>query len=97
MPRPTYELTLHKTYYDKGFFNLGVSVDKFIRPTSGPIRIALGKSKRMLDGHVNRDANQNGTARIFGGTELRDWFYDNYSLKDEVIVHMVSPTSIHID
>ena len=29
MPYPEYHLILHKTYYDKGFFNLGVDVDKY--------------------------------------------------------------------
>lgn len=97
MLNPTYKLTLHKTYYDKGFFNIGVSDDKYIRPTSGSISITLGKSKRVLDATVNRSSNINGTARILGGNELRDWFYSNYSLKDEVKIHITSPTTIHID
>lgn len=96
MPKPTYNLTLHETYYEKGFFNLGVSVDRYIRETSGPITITLGKSNRTLNGTVNREANQNGTPRIFGGSELRDWFFNNYSLKDEVEVVIVSPNEIHI-
>lgn len=38
---PVYKLTLHKTYYDKGFFNLGVDVDRFVRADSGPVSILL--------------------------------------------------------
>lgn len=96
MPSPIYNLTLHKTYYDKGFFNLGVSVDKYVRSSSGPITITLGKSKRTLIAHVNRNANSNGTPRIMGGTELRDWIQKNYSLKDEVVVEIISHDAIQI-
>jgi len=96
VPKPTYKLTLHKTYYEKGFFNLGVSVDRYVRGTSGPIKITLGESNRTLNGNVNREANQNGTPRIMGGNELRDWFFKHYSLKDVVEVQIISPNEIHI-
>ena len=96
MPNPTYELTLHKTYYDKGFFNLGVDVDRYIRPDSGPIKITLGEAKRTIEGQVDRNANMNGTPRVHGRNALRDWFYKNYSLKDAVTVEIISPTHIHI-
>ena len=71
---PTYELTLRKTYYNHGFFNLGVAVDRFVRPDSGPISILLGDTQEELVGRVNREANLNGTPRIMGGVELRNWF-----------------------
>ena len=41
MPNPVYELTLHKTYYDDGFFNLGVGVEGLVRPDNGPVTIEL--------------------------------------------------------
>ena len=62
---PEYKLTLHKTYYDKGFFNLGVEIERFVRPSSGPIKILLGYSKEQINGRVDREANQNGTPRAF--------------------------------
>ena len=96
MTYPTYPLTLHKTYYEKGFFNLGVSVDKYIRPTSGPIRIILGSSNRVLNGSVSREANLNGAPRIFGRVELRDWMSKNYSLKDKVTIEIISPNEVRI-
>lgn len=96
MPSPTYSLKLHKTYYDKGFFNLGVSVEKYIRRTSGPIEITLGKSSRSLKGHVSREANTNGTPRVYGGIKLRDWLQNSYSLYDQVVVEIISPHAIHL-
>ncbi len=96
MSFPTYELTLHKSYYDKGFFNLGVSVDKFVRSDSGDVTLVLGNANRTIAARVNRNANQNGTPRIYGGAELRNWFFDNYRLKDQVSVTILSPTDLRI-
>ncbi len=94
MPYPEYHLTLHKTYYDKGFFNLGVDVDKYVKSENGPITIRLGESKIEIEGRVDRDANLNGTPRIHGGMELQNWIQKNFELKDVVNVLVVSPNEI---
>lgn len=91
---PTYRLTLRKTYYEKGFFNLGVAVERFIRPDSGPITIFLGKSQAELIGRVNREANTNGTPRIMGGPELRNWIQRKFFLLDIVDVVVIAPDRI---
>jgi len=91
---PCYKLVLHKTYYDKGFFNLGVAVDRYIRSDSGPITIRLGESKFGIEGKVDRNANLNGTPRIFGGSALRNWFFKHFQLKDVVEVRIVSSTEV---
>ena len=93
---PTYDLTLGKTYYENGFFNLGVAVDRFIRPDNGNITLYLGSNRQKIVGKVNRDANQNGTPRIFGGAVLRDWFFKNYQMGDTVNIFIESPTSISV-
>lgn len=94
---PVYKLTLHRTYYDKGFFNLGVEIERFIRSSSGPIKILLGDSKRQVNGRIDREANQNGTPRVFGGAELQHWLQRNFQLKDVIDVHIVSPNEIWIN
>ena len=93
---PTYQLTLHKTYYDHGFFNLGVEVDRFVRQDSGPISIFLGDSQSELLGKVNREANINGTPRIMGGVELRNWFQSQFALLDSVDVLILGPDKLWI-
>ena len=93
---PSYRLTLHKTYYDQGFFNLGVDVDRFVRTDNGPISICLGNPKVQIQGNVNRDANQNGTPRIMGGAELSNWFQRNYSQLDKVNVLILAPDKLLI-
>jgi len=51
---PVYDLTLFKSYYEKGFLNFGVDVDRFIRTESGSITIYLGNSKKEMKGRVDR-------------------------------------------
>jgi len=96
MEYPKYELTLHKTYYDKGFFNLGIDVDTFIQQKNGSIRILIGESKREISGRLNRDANLNSTPRIYGGNELKSWIQNNFSLKNLVLVHILAPDTVWI-
>lgn len=91
---PIYELMLHKTYYDQGFFNLGIAVDKYIRSDNGPITILLGDSKLELTGRVDRNANLNCTPRIFSTNALKEWIKKNFQLKDLVMVHIISPNKI---
>ena len=86
-----YMLTLHKTYYDKGFFNLGVDVDRFVRKDSGPAVLLLGESRASFDVHVNREANRNGTARVMGGVAVREWLQRNLRQGDLVEVHIIAP------
>ncbi len=89
-----FQLVLHETYYQNGFFNVAVAFDQFVRSENGPIRIYLGNTDDYVDGRVDRTANQNGTARIFGGRELRDWFQGNFKVKDTVLVKFLSPEVI---
>ena len=92
MTAPVYTLTLHKTYYDKGFFNLGVDVERYVRKDSGPAVLFLGTSKTRLDVKVDREANLNGTPRIHGGPELRNWLYSNCKLGALVKVSILGPS-----
>ncbi len=96
MPRPIYELTLHKTYYRKGFFNLGVSVDRYIQPNDAPITIYLGDSGKKLIGRSDRKANQNGTPRIHLGVDLVDWFLKNFEELDVINVVILSPNELNL-
>ncbi len=87
---PLFELTLHRTYYEQGFFNVPVDFEKYVRSSDGPVELLLGTSGEKLAGRVNRRANQNGTPRIMGGAKLRDWFQEHYAQGDKVEVDLGS-------
>jgi len=76
---PVFKLILSKTYYNKGFFNVPVAFERFVRPDNGPVEILLGSKGMPNVGRVDRRANSNETPRVHGNKELRDWFHSNHS------------------
>lgn len=96
VPMPTYVMTLHKTYYRMGFFNVPVDYDRYVRPDEGPIRLMLGATGEVVNGKVNRSANRNGTARVMGRVRLRDWFRRHFDMMDRVDVEFLSPDLIQL-
>jgi len=87
---PIFRLKLEKTYYEKGFFNVPVDFDRYVLASDGLIELILGKGNLPITGKVYRTANQNGTARIWGGAKLRDWFKANFKSHDIVTVDFTS-------
>ena len=88
-------LTLHKTYYENGFFNVTVAFDHLACANDGPVHLIPDGAPTIL-GKVDRHANLNGTARIFGGVELRNWFQKNFELDDVIQVEFVSDIVIRL-
>lgn len=68
--------TLHETYREQGFFNVGVLHDPFVRERNGEVVLVLVTREKedRITATVDRKATGNGTARIMGGRRLRDWF-----------------------
>ena len=87
---PIFNLTLHRTYYNQGFFNVTVDFDRFVRPQEGPVVLRLGLRGLEIQGLINRRANRNGTPRIIGRTRLRDWFQKNFEPMEIVAVDLSS-------
>src|SRR5438093_8246914 len=90
-----FKLTLEKTYYRKGFFNVTVDFDRFVS-SDGPVELVLGTSRQTIESRIDRGANRNGTPRIMGGAKLRDWFQANYAEGDVIEVDLSSFSSIQI-
>jgi len=89
-----FSLTLHRTYYNQGFFNITVDFDRFVRPQEGPVVLRLGLRGPEIQGVINRRANRNGTPRIIGGAKLRDWFQNNFESMGIVTVDLSSQKTI---
>jgi hypothetical protein len=93
----TFSFVLQPTYYRTGFFNVGVSSQKFFGADGETIELFLGSSQHPILGTINRRANPNGTPRIMGGAGLRDWFNANAAIAGEIIVEVLSPTAIRLN
>ena len=84
-----FALKLGQTYYSKGFFNVPRTFDHLVGG-EGSVTLVL-RGNRPIEGTINRTANLNGTARIMGGADLRDWFRRTYSEGETVEVRFESP------
>jgi hypothetical protein len=94
---PIFNLTLHQTYYNQGFFNVTVEFDRFVRLEEGPVILRLGLNGPEIQAMINRRANQNGTPRIIGGARLRYWFQKNFEPMDIIAVDLSSREIIVLD
>ncbi|MFK7601923.1 type II toxin-antitoxin system VapC family toxin [Deinococcus sp. SM5_A1] len=92
-----FKLTLQKTYYENGFFNVIRAHDHLIRSDEGEIKIIAGDASLTFTGNVNRRANLNGTARIsVKGEGLKNWFQKHYRVMEVVEIEIVSPTLLKL-
>ncbi len=87
---------LKPTYYNSGFFNVKVSDESKIAGDGERIDIYVGEASLPFAGSINRRCNTNGTPRIMGGIGLKNWFINNTSVGDHLIVFVLSPNSIRI-
>lgn len=92
----TFRFKLQPTYYRTGFFNIGVSAQKFLGADGATVELYLEEGVKPVLGMINRRANTNGTPRIMGGTGLRDWFQLRARELDEIAVQVLSPTALRL-
>jgi hypothetical protein len=92
----SFDLTLEKTYYKSGFFNVKKEFSEFFGKDKDEIEIYISKDNEPLRGYINRSATSNNSPRIMGGKELKDWFQKNFDVMDKIKVDVLSPVSIFI-
>lgn len=95
--RPCFKVLVGKTYYSKGFFNVGVDHERFMGKDKTPIEIRCGNQQESILGRIDRSANSNGTPRIHVGARLAQWFQKNVKLDQYVKITVLNPNEILID
>jgi hypothetical protein len=93
---PSFTLTVQKTYYNMGFFNVGVKYEKYFGNNGEKINIYCGVKKQLIIGSINRTANVNNTPRIMGTAALKEWFQENSKINGTIHIEIISPNSILI-
>jgi hypothetical protein len=96
MAYPVFSLTLHKSYYEKGFFNVTKDFERYVVSSDSSITLFLGSMNKSIPASMTRKANINGSPRIHGRSALRDWFFQNFSVMQVVDVRFLSPIEIMI-
>lgn len=93
----TMEITLGDTYYNQGFFNVSREYESYFGPHGSAIDIQLGHNgEQTIRGIINRTANANGTPRIMGYVDLRNWIRANFEPGQIMQVSVISPQSIKV-
>lgn len=97
-PQPVlgqFQFQLQPTYFDRGFFNVPVSGAHYLGQDGQTIDVFCGTSSRPIKALINRRANGNGTPRVLGGVELRQWFQANPQMAT-ITVLVYSPIAIRL-
>jgi ribonuclease VapC len=93
---PAFPITLRKTYFTQGFFNVSVDYDRYLGPHNSSVEIWFENVRLMTNGVINRTAQRNGAPRIMGHTALRDCFQSRCRVGDTLDVVIESPQRIRI-
>ncbi len=95
MSKTTFIVTVGKTYYRQGFFNVPVDFSQYFGGHGQLIDLEVG-AHFVIHAKINRTVNVNDTPRIMGGAALRDWFHSKLRQGEIVEVNVKSPNSITI-
>lgn len=94
---PVFEVTLGKTYYHNGFFNVPVKFSGLFPEHGTEISIYCGDSRTLIRATVDRKANQaNHTPRIYGRGSLANWFGLYKRLDEIATIRVVSANEIEL-
>ncbi|MFA5939705.1 MAG: GIY-YIG nuclease family protein [Sinimarinibacterium sp.] len=92
----SFTFVLQPTYFQRGFFNVGVADQHLFGGDGDKIEVFLGRSSTPVIGTINRTANTNATPRIIVGSAMRDWFQSDRSIMDNVTVDVLTPAAVRI-
>jgi ribonuclease VapC len=90
------EITLQRTYWQQGFFNVPVEYDRYFGPHNSKIEIFMGDATDPIEGTINRTAQRNGAPRVLGHAGLRNYFRSQFRPGDPISVAIESPQRIRI-
>jgi hypothetical protein len=93
---PKFTLTLHRTYFNQGFFNVSIDCQHYFGSDLEKINIYCGSEQLQIIGYINRTANTNGTPRIMGGAQLKQWIQKSATEMGSLNVEIVAQNSIRL-
>jgi hypothetical protein len=73
----SFKIKLGEAYYNQGFMNPGVKASDYLGDHNEQVILILPGGKE-LKSRIDRNANPNGSVRIYFGQQLSNWFQQNY-------------------
>ena len=89
-----YQINLGRTYYNKGYFNVGVIASHNLGQHGENLILVLNEVELNIT--INRNANNNGSVRLYGGNQLTHFIQNNYNLGNILEFQIVNPNQINI-
>ncbi len=95
--RPSFVVTVGKTYYRQGFFNVPIDYERYFAGHGASISVDAPDLPNQINGKINRTANLNHTPRIMGGARFRDWLQAHTRMGDgvRVVIHDRKHIEVH--
>jgi hypothetical protein len=94
---PKFDVTLGKTYYHRGFFNVPVKFSELFPDHGTEISIYCGESRTLIRATVDRKANQaSHTPRVYGKGSLTNWFSLYKRVDDIALIRVVSSNELEL-
>ncbi|HQX04592.1 MAG TPA: hypothetical protein PKZ44_10800 [Flavobacterium sp.] len=90
-----YQVTLGTTYYNQNYFNLGVTASHNLGNHNEPLQIILPNGQ-IIHSTINRNINNNGSVRFYGGVEWNQFIQENYTLHQVITFQVTNPNTITI-
>ena len=97
MPLNFFTIRLGHAYYDEGFINPGIDVDYYFGVDGEPVTVRFSPpigGNAAVQTEIDRNANQNKSARLHPRVTIRDWFRANFVKGDLVLALIMNRNDV---
>lgn len=79
-------------YYNQGFINIQKRYSEYFGNDNESIKIHLGSWEEVIiDGHINRTAQNSRAPRIMMGSKFTTWVQANYNFNEIITIIILNP------
>lgn len=80
----SFRIKLGEAYYNQGYMNPGIKASDYLGDHGDTVNLVLPNNKILIS-TIDRNANGNGSVRVYFGKDLYQWYQDNCNYGDVLI------------
>jgi hypothetical protein len=92
----SFGIKLGDAYYNQGFMNPGIKASDYLGKQGESVSLIL-PDNRVLSSKIDRNANGNGSVRIYFGKDLSIWYQKKFKLGNQIIALIKAGNKIIIE
>lgn len=92
----SFKIKLGDAYFNQGYMNPGVKASDYLGDHNEQVILVL-PSGQELNSRIDRNANGNGSVRIYFGKELSNWYQQHYQFGDSLIASIKQNNRIFLE